>query len=388
MQQERQHVIDRLEANERETARLARERLRLLRELDTSGAWDYGEFRNVNHWIACHLEIPWIDAKRCVDAAHAIEELPVIATAIESGELSLAKTVQLTRFATRETETELVKWAKTVSHKTVREAADAAQRLDLDDAATNDRLRNFGWRLIENGTAYSFFGALPAEQGAVVVKAIDRLADSIKLLPEEETGELLPDEPAETLPQRRADALVLTASHQLSEDFDADRATVIVHAPLGSLAGEIGFCELEDGARLHPEVARRLTCDSRVQTVVTDGTGEPIGIGWASQVVPPWLKRLVKRRDRCCTFPGCEDMRYAEAHHVWHWSKGGPTDLDNLILVCGFHHKRVHEHGWSVSKRPDGTIEWFTPGGRLHGVRLSRPPNPLISVVQAELVPV
>lgn len=388
MPQEKQHIIDRLQASEREFGRLARERLRLLRELDLSGEWDYGESRTVYHWVACHLQISWLDAKRRVDAARAIENLPVVSASLESGELSLDKAVQLTRFATPETEEGLVKWSQTVAQKTVREAADAAQRMDVEDAKDNDRLRNFGWRLIENGTAYSFYGALPAEQGAVVTMALDRLADGINLMPEEELGDLLPDDPAETLPQRRADALVLTASHQLSQDFDADRATVIVQAPLQSLAGDVGFCELEDGARLHPEVARRLTCDARVQTVVTDGEGEPIGIGRASQVVPPWLKRLVKQRDRCCTFPGCEDMRYAEAHHVRHWAHGGPTDLDNLVLVCGFHHKRVHEHGWSVIKRSDGTIEWFTPGGRLHGVRIPRRPTTSTSAEQSELVPV
>ena len=377
-------VIDRVKANDREIARLQRESLRLLRQLDVSGEWDGGEVRDVNHYVARQLQISWIDAKRRVDAAHAIEELPLTSAALESGELSLDKTVQLTRFATPEKEEELVEWAKTVSLRTVRENADAAQRHDVEDAKNNDRFRNFGWRKIENGTAFSFFGAMPAEQGAVFITAIDRIADSIKTLPEEDL-DVLPEEAADNRPQRRADALVLLASQRLTDDFDADRATVIVQAPLEALVADVGFAELDDGARLHPEIARRLTCDSRIQTVIVDGKREPIGIGRVSQTVPPWLKRLVKQRDRCCTFPGCEDMRYNQAHHVWHWALGGPTDLDNLILVCGFHHKLVHEHGWGVNRRPDGTIEWFTPGGRLHGARLPRPDIPVL-VEQPELV--
>jgi hypothetical protein len=296
----------------------------------------------------------------------------VISSALESGELSLDKAVQLTRFATPASERMLVKWATTVSLKTVRETADAAQRHDLEDTKNNDRWRNFGWRKIEEGRAYSFFGALPAEQGAVVIKAIDRIADTIKASPEDD-NDLLPDDHAENLPQRRADALVLTASQRLANDSDADRATVIVQAPLASLAGEVGFAELEDGPRLHPEVARRLTCDSRLQTVLNNDVREAIGIGRTSQTVPPWLKRLVVQRDRCCTFPGCEETRYNDAHHIWHWAKGGPTDLENLTLLCRFHHKLVHEYGWSVSRRRDGAMEWFTPGGRLFGVRLPRP---------------
>jgi Domain of unknown function (DUF222)/HNH endonuclease len=267
----------------------------------------------------------------------------------------------------------------------VREAADAAQRRDLQDVERSDRLRNFGWRQIEGGTSYSFFGALPAEQGAVVAKAIERVADGLKDAPHEEIPDMLPPERAETLPQRRADALVLMASQEISDDFDADRATVIVQAPLHTLVGDEGFCELEDGARLHPETARRLTCDSRLQTIIEDGKGEAIGVGRTTQAVPPWLKRLVKNRDRCCTFPGCNDRRYTEAHHVWHWALGGPTDLDNLILVCGFHHKAVHEYGWSVNRRADGAVEWFRPSGRLHGVRL---PKPARRAEQTELMAV
>ena len=354
-------------------ARLGRQRLRLIRELDLSEQWDYGEFRDINHWVAAHLQISWIDAKRRVDAAHAIEDLPLTSSALESGELSLDKTVQLTRFVTRENEAEFIKWAKTVSLKSVREAADAAQRMDLEDVQNNDRLRNFGWRKIEGGKAVSFYGALPAEQAALVTKAIDRAANRIKDLEHEDMDGLLPEDRAERLPQRRADALLMLASQTASGSNDPARANLTVFAPLAALAGDDTPAELEDGTLLHPEVARRLSCDGRVQTVVEDGKGEPIGIGRTSETVPWWLKKQVKYRDRTCTFPGCEDAHFTEAHHIWHWARGGPTDLDNLTLVCGFHHKAVHEYNWSVHRRPDGTLEWFTPGGRLHGIRLPKP---------------
>jgi hypothetical protein len=371
--QQRRSIFTRLEANDRELGRLGRERLRLIRELEASGEWDYGEFRDLTHWVACHLQISWIDAKRRVEAAEAIEALPVISSSLECGELSLDKAVQLTRHATPETEEKLVAWARTVSVKTVRENADAACARDLEEVKDNDRARNFGWRKIEGGSVMSFFGALPIEQGAVVASALDRLAESLKDAPHEEIPDLLPADRAETLAARRADALVLSASHELATDFDADRATVIVHASAEALASTGLGAELEDGSLIHPETARRLTCDCRIQAVLQDGAGEPIGIGRVSQTVPPWLRRLVKQRDRSCTFPGCGDTRYTEAHHIWHWGKGGPTDLDNLILVCGFHHKAVHEYGWSVQRRPDNTVEWFRPSGRLHGVRSPLP---------------
>ena len=56
--------------------------------------------------------------------------------------------------------------------------------------------------------------------------------------------------------------------------------------------------------------------------------------------------------------------RFTQAHHIVWWSRGGTTDLDNLILLCSFHHKLVHEHGWTVKRDSDGTVRWFHPDGR------------------------
>jgi hypothetical protein len=236
------------------------------------------------------------------------------------------------------------------------------------------------------------------EQGALVASAIDRTAESLPHLAHEDLEDGAARDRGDTLEQRRADSLVLLATQRIADDCDVDRATVVVQAPLETLAAGEGAARLEDGGLVHPDVLARLTCDGRIQTVVTDGTGAPIGIGRVSQVVPPWLKRLVRQRDRTCTFPGCDDLRYNEAHHIWHWGKGGPTDLDNLVLVCGFHHKAVHEHGWSVIKAHDGTITWFRPSGRVHGVRLPLPtarapadrcpPTPSPEPHQAELIAV
>ena len=377
-------IFSRIENLEADIARLSRQRLRLLRELDLSEQWDYGEFRDINHWVAKHLQISWIDAKRRVDASHAIEELPLTSQALESGELSLDKTVQLTRFVTPENEADHIKWAKTVSLKSVREAADAAQRMEVEDTQNEDRSRAFGWRPIEGGAAGSLFGALPAEQLAIVTEAVDRIAHGLSDLPHDDIDGLLPEDRAETLAQRRADALVLLASQVLSGSTDPARANITVYAQLAALASTDTPVLLENGTLIHPEVARRLCCDGRVQTVVEDGKGEPIGIGRNSETVPWWLKKQVKYRDRTCTFPGCEDSMFTEAHHIWHWAKGGPTDLKNLTLLCGFHHKAVHEYGWSVHRRPDGVLEWFTPGGRLWGTRLPKP----IRAEQQELVAV
>ena len=58
------------------------------------------------------------------------------------------------------------------------------------------------------------------------------------------------------------------------------------------------------------------------------------------------------------------DSRFADACHYWcgsHWSHGGPTDLDNLILLCGFHHRFVHEHGWHITGKPGDQVVFRRP---------------------------
>ncbi|HEY3208179.1 MAG TPA: HNH endonuclease signature motif containing protein [Actinomycetota bacterium] len=76
-----------------------------------------------------------------------------------------------------------------------------------------------------------------------------------------------------------------------------------------------------------------------------------------------WMLRQLKYRDHECTFPRCGYRRYTQAHHIVWWERGGRTDLDNLVLVCSFHHKLVHEYGWSLRRDQDGTVTWFHPDG-------------------------
>ena len=61
--------------------------------------------------------------------------------------------------------------------------------------------------------------------------------------------------------------------------------------------------------------------------------------------------------------PGCGPRLFTHAHHVVWWEGGGRTDLDNLVLVCSFHHKLVHEYGWSLERDPDGTVRRFRADG-------------------------
>jgi hypothetical protein len=121
--------------------------------------------------------------------------------------------------------------------------------------------------------------------------------------------------------------------------------------------------EIEDGPVLAPPTARRLACDARLQISIDDAAGTPIALGRLRRTPSAAMIRALRRRDRTCRFPRCPARRYTDAHHVVWWSRGGRTDLRNLVLLCGFHHRLVHEGGWRLTLNPDASVDWVRPSG-------------------------
>jgi Domain of unknown function (DUF222) len=127
---------------------------------------------------------------------------------------------------------------------------------------------------------------------------------------------------------RLADALVGLVT---SGSNESGQPVVVVHTDVSILGTADGCAETELGVALAPDTVRRLACDAVVEWVVEAG-GMPIGIGRRSRNVPVWLRRQVRHRDGGCRFPGCGRTRWADAHHIQHWGRGSPTDLENVSL--------------------------------------------------------
>jgi hypothetical protein len=89
--------------------------------------------------------------------------------------------------------------------------------------------------------------------------------------------------------------------------------------------------------------------------VITDGASQPLDVGRRTRTIPPAIRTALVVRDRGCAFPGCDrPPSWTDAHHREHWADGGPTSLDNLVLLCRTHHRAVHEGGWQLIHDPDG----------------------------------
>ena len=333
-----------------------RDLLALIAEVDVHDLWRDDGARDTAHWLAMRYGISEWKSRRWIAAAHALADLPALDRALSGGTLGIDKVVELARFATPDTEERLIRWAGGVSCGAIRRRGDLLARADAAQVVEAERTRSISWWYPEDGARFGLELECPAAQGPVIVRALEREAEALPAMPDGDAA----DHPMRA---RMADAFVALCSSRLARDPDPDRATVVVHAQLDGLLEGSGGCELEDGPVIHPEIARRLLCNARIQGVVEDADGNVLGVGRMRREPPPWLVRQVRHRDRECRFPGCGSRRFTEAHHIVFWRNGGTTDLDNLVLICSFHHRLVHELGWSLAREAGGALTWFRPGG-------------------------
>jgi hypothetical protein len=112
--------------------------------------------------------------------------------------------------------------------------------------------------------------------------------------------------------------------------------------------------------------ARLRTAAALLPPVLGGAPTQPLDVGRTTRVVQPAQRTALAVRDGGCVFPDCDrPLAWCEAHHLVHWLDGGPTDLDNLVLLCRAHHRAVHEGGWRLQHRPDGRLT-ATPPHRQH----------------------
>jgi hypothetical protein len=206
---------------------------------------------------------------------------------------------------------------------------------------------------------------LPAEAGALVMKALDIAIDNLPLqrdVPAGTSSEVVP------YSARRADALARVAesflAHDVLESPGTDRQQIVVHVAAETLRNRsAGCCEIERGPAIAAETARRFACDASVLTLVEGEDGEPLNVGRKTRIISAPLRRLLSARDKGCRFPGCSNARYIDMHHIKHWANGGETRPSNLVSLCRFHHRAVHEEGFNVEILDDGALRFVNERG-------------------------
>ncbi len=124
------------------------------------------------------------------------------------------------------------------------------------------------------------------------------------------------------------------------------------------------FAVFADGTCVSAETARRLACDCGVVHMIEDANGNALSVGRKTRMIPAAIRRALEKRDPCCRFPGCTNRLYVEGHHIVHWANGGETSLNNILNVCSFHHRFVHEYGYRVELDDAQRPRFFDRRGR------------------------
>jgi hypothetical protein len=172
-----------------------------------------------------------------------------------------------------------------------------------------------------------------------------------------------PDVDSRTLPQRRADAAERIFRHSVTctarEGLPV--ATMVVRVSLDDLRAGHGVASI-DGV-LEPisvGTARILAAYSNIIPAVLGGRSEILDMGRAQRLFTRSQRLALVERDDGCAWGGCSSPpAYAEAHHLEWWSRGGETDLSNGIMLCSFHHHRIHDDGWEIEVREQ--VPYFIP---------------------------
>ena len=335
------------------------ELLVLVRQFDERGGWLRHNFPNCAEWLAWRCDLSNGAARDKVRVAHALINLPCISEGFETGALSYSKVRALTRVADALNEAELLEFARTSTVRNVEERCRQLRNVQpaaVDDANRAHRRRSLTMRRNAEAGMLTITVEVPIEDGELIDQALTKAM--------EKYSPTTPELAADSFRAKQADALVSIARDSLMDNntsgrtSSADAYQVVVHVDQTALTKGEGRSDLP------VETVKRLTCDGSIVAMVENADGEPLSVGRKQRTIPTAIRRAVESRDRCCTFPGCNNTRFLDMHHVVHWAEGGSTSVDNVLMLCDRHHRLHHEGRYLIRKDKKNRWYFCRPDGR------------------------
>jgi len=166
-------------------------------------------------------------------------------------------------------------------------------------------------------------------------------------------------------PQRRGQSFCELIEHRPTDELPrhgVGSAQVVVTIDHDALRTGLGAAALDSGDEISAGEARRLACNAGIIPAVLDGPSRVLDLGTSRRLFDRHQRLALALRDGGCVFPGCDrPPSWTEAHHRVPWSRGGPTDLANGCLLCGFHHRLIHQGEWVLVMARDGVVEAIPP---------------------------
>ena len=307
-------------------------------------------------------------AKRDVAFAGRLADLPGTAEALAEGAITPqhARAIADASAHTPVDEAELLDAAETepadTFGRTVRDHVhERTAAEDLEERRRRQRARREAAIKQESDGMYTLFGTFDPLAGARIQTALAAMAKTL-WHNEDPRNRATPA-------QRHADALeALITRHSNgngngaeSGTAKAQRTTLLVIADYDTVAGQLASARLADGTPLAPGELLKIALDADILPALFDTKGQPLWLGHKTRTASVAQRVALAIRDRGCVICAAPNS-YCQAHHVIHWEHGGPTDIDNLALLCSdCHHKQIHDLGADLIRQPDGTYSLEHP---------------------------
>ena len=326
-----------------------------VRRFDKSGEYKADGALSLTAWLRWKCKLSGGAAMERVEIARQLEKLPQTGAAFANGDVGYQHVAVLARTAehvgaavVRKEEGTLLQAAQTMDPgqfttvaKNFEHRVDAAGALAEANRAYERRYFHIGEP--QDGLV-RVDGLLDAEGGATLRTALQPFMKPVK-------------DDARNYGQRSVDALMELCRQGSGSRRDGagPRPQLIIRASLDTLAGTKGAPagELDGGGTVPAETVQRYACDSAISRITGQSELEH-ELNHASRTLPASTRRALEARDRHCVFPGCtRPVVWCDGHHLVWWTRGGPTALPNLALLCRPHHRMVHEEGWVLERTKD-----------------------------------
>jgi hypothetical protein len=341
----------------------------LLGEAERREAFRDDGATSAENWAVERFSVAVPTARALVRVAEKAWDLPQLSEALQDGAITFDKLAAVADIATPESDADLVEAARERSVRELAEVARSQRKAPAPSEAAADHERR---SLRFNDTFRTMTVQLPPESFAETRGCLESLARNI------------PSDGETPWDQRLCDGFLgLVRAQSSSDGATKSPYFVVVHVPLAALVDESGegsdlAGELERDGLLSAATVQQIACDATVALAVDDDAGRTMYEGRSRRDPSGPQRREVRRRDRHCRFPGCANVTFTNTHHIKRWKPDrGPTDLDNLCLLCVHHHALLHTGGWSMSGNPNEELTFVGPSGR---VMTSRP-SPLWTAV-------
>jgi hypothetical protein len=347
-----------------------------IRRFDAIEGWYRQGAMSCAHWLTWRIGLDRGAAREKVRVARVLGTLPRIDAAFAAGRLSYAQVRAVTRVANAENEERLLEVALAATGAQLERICRGLRSATRNETEAA-RERSVRARVLGNGLVKLEIVVTP-DESTLILDAIERAREDLTprlLAAATVTGATAATDESKSVAAPRpsaVDALLHLVSNAIThqtnsaEPISGTPSEIVIHVDrdLTESDGTLS-ARLEDGTPVSAETLRRVCCDAGIVPAAVDDQGAVLDVGRRTRAIPSAIRRALWIRDQGCRFPGCMNQRYIHGHHIKHWLHGGPTSLDNLVLLCAWHHRLLHEAGFSATLSADGELEVRTPAGAL-----------------------